>query len=553
MKSVGALLKKNSLWFGFLAVLVPLGVLLTLQYRWLTRLEEVSEIAHRSTLNNYLEAVGNEIQFFYRSTAERVLSIPSSYVMGGRTDEVAKIWARRRVEGVGRLFLVDFTRNLYGHFLVYDPDTRTLVSPPASDESMAMIVASTPWQFSNRGSTGSALSVDERDPAHRIILSPIVDDTVGVVGVAGMILDQDYFEKTLLPRVIRKMLPEFFPSFAQEGMVVIVKDSRNIAVMSTGSGAPKDASVQRAIPFVFSDWRIEIFSTVATPEQWARTNFGWNIGLALLLAAVLMAGVFLAFRFADRAMRLSDMKSEFISNVSHELKTPLASIRVFAELLRLGRARTPERVQAYGGHIETEARRLSSLIDNILDFSRIESGRKTYRFAPTDVAALVAAAVETFRAPLAESGFALRYEPPGEELPEIPLDAAAIDQALSNLVDNAVKYSGDAREVIVRVTRAPRHVVVSVSDRGIGIPKQEHGKVFERFHRVGTNLVHDVKGSGLGLSIVRHIVEAHHGKVTVDSQPGAGSTFSMYLPVRAGEREPSDAGMEAPTSAGAGG
>ncbi len=545
MKTIGRFFREHSLWAGFVAVLVPLAVLLALQYRWLSRLEQVSAIAHRAALNNYLEAVGNEVQFFYRSSAERVLNIPASYIMTGRTGDIAAIWAKKNTEGIKRLFLVDFTRNLYGHFLVFDRENLRLVMPPASDESMAMIVASTPWQFTNRGNPDvAALSVDERDPAHRIIIAPIVDDSLGVVGVAGMILDEDYFRKELLPKVVRTMLPSFFPSFAREELVVVVKDSRNLAVLSTGAGVPRAGSVQRGMPFVFSDWRMEIYSSESTPEQWARTNFAFNIALSVLLATALIGGVILAFRAANRAMKLSDMKSEFVSNVSHELRTPLSSIRVFGELLRLGRARTPERVQEYGAHIESEARRLSRLIDNILDFSRIDSGRKTYRFVPTDIGKLVESTVETFAVRLQESGFRLTLNMPDTPLPEVNADADAVGQALSNLLDNAVKYSGESRDIFVDVKTDRGNFVISVRDEGIGIARDEQPKVFERFHRVGTGLVHDVKGSGLGLSIVHHIVEAHRGRVTIDSQPGAGSTFSIHLPLNDSAEQPAGRGTD---------
>jgi signal transduction histidine kinase len=238
----------------------------------------------------------------------------------------------------------------------------------------------------------------------------------------------------------------------------------------------------------------------------------------------------LALRAADRSLKLSQMKSDFVSNVSHELRTPLASIRVFAEFLKLGRAQSTERVQEYGDYIEAESRRLSRLIDNILDFSRIESGRKTYHFAVTDLEEVVTSTVRTFQVRLKHSGFEVVLDKPETRLPPIEIDPEAIAQALNNLLDNAVKYSGQSRLIRVRLFRDGRYVVLSVMDKGIGIAPDEQNKIFERFHRVSTGLVHDVKGSGLGLSIVQHIIEAHGGRVHVESVPGQGSTFSIYLP-----------------------
>jgi two-component system phosphate regulon sensor histidine kinase PhoR len=251
-----------------------------------------------------------------------------------------------------------------------------------------------------------------------------------------------------------------------------------------------------------------------------------------MLIALVAGGVLFALRAAAREMRLSQMKSDFVSNVSHELRTPLASIRVFGELLRLGRVESPEKVREYGEYIETESRRLTQLIGNILDLARIESGRKTYRLEPCDLEAVVAESLRTFRVSLAQSGFRIAYRPAAEALPPVAIDAQAIAQSIGNLLDNAVKYSGDSRDVEVGVRRDDGHVVIWVRDQGIGIPREEQAKVFERFHRVSTGLVHDVKGSGLGLAIVRHVAEAHGGRVEVESRPGAGSTFSLHLPLQ---------------------
>jgi len=231
-------------------------------------------------------------------------------------------------------------------------------------------------------------------------------------------------------------------------------------------------------------------------------------------------------------MKLSEMKSDFVSNVSHELRTPLASIRVFAELLRLGRLRSPEKSQEYGEYIEAESRRLTGLINNILDFSRIESGQKTYRFVQGNVADVVGSTLKTFEIRLRPSGFQIRYEGPEHPLPPITLDPDAIAQAIHNLLDNAVKYSGDSREIIVRLAREADSILIAVRDHGIGIARSEQSRIFERFHRVSTGLVHNVKGSGLGLSIVAHVVQAHDGRITVDSEPGNGSTFTIRLPLQ---------------------
>jgi signal transduction histidine kinase len=301
----------------------------------------------------------------------------------------------------------------------------------------------------------------------------------------------------------------------------------------------KRTDAEKRFSFVFTDWKIALASRHATAGQVARSSFLVNLGLSAALAVLLLGGLLLTLRTASREMKLSQMKSDFVSNVSHELRTPLASIRVFGELLRLGRFDGTDKVREYGDYIETESRRLTQLINNLLDFASIESGRKSYRFDCADIREVVCETLKTFEVRLRQNGFRVTFDGDPAPLPPVRLDPGAIAQSLSNLLDNAVKYSRTSahqtedKEIRVGLRREGDAIVISVQDHGVGIPRDEQKKIFDRFHRVGTGLVHDVKGSGLGLSIVQHIVEAHHGRVTVESRVGEGSTFSIHLPVEA--------------------
>jgi signal transduction histidine kinase len=268
----------------------------------------------------------------------------------------------------------------------------------------------------------------------------------------------------------------------------------------------------------------------AIGQHFMRTSFLILGVLSLLLAG----GIALTYHNVSKEMALAKLKSDFVSNVSHELRTPLSLIRLYAETLEMGRLTNPEKYQEYYQIIRKESERLTALINNILDFSRIEAGRKEYEFRETDLRELVHNTLESYRYQIEQHGFT--FEEKIDPVPPMRVDREAMARSLLNLVNNALKYSQDRKYIGVNLYRDNGSVKLEVVDHGIGIPSQEQHKIFEKFYRVGDPLVHNTKGSGLGLSLVRHIVEAHGGEVSVDSAPGRGSKFVISLPVRAAEQ-----------------
>ena len=269
----------------------------------------------------------------------------------------------------------------------------------------------------------------------------------------------------------------------------------------------------------------------AIGERFARISFLTLAALSLVLAG----GIALTYRNVTKEMALARLKSDFVSNVSHELRTPLSLIRLYAETLEMGRLTSPEKYQEYYRIIRKESERLTALINNILDFSRIEAGRKEYDFRETDMSELVHNTLDSYRYQLEQSGF--QFEEKIDEVPPMRVDREAMARSLLNLVNNALKYSQDRKYIGVNLYRDNGSVKLEVVDQGIGIPHQEQQKIFEKFYRVGDPLVHNTKGSGLGLSLVRHIVQAHGGEVAVDSAPGQGSKFTIVLAGQTGAGE----------------
>ena len=352
-----------------------------------------------------------------------------------------------------------------------------------------------------------------------------------VSGIIGFEINLDILKHKLFPAVLSDI-------DVSENVILGIVNARGELVIGT-SQAHGTPIAMHPLGKPFSFWRVALYLKEGTllPE---RGHFKYSIGywIVSLLLLCIFAGAFIFVRRAMREAYLSRLKSDFVSSISHEFKTPLASIKMLAELLEMQLSRknrkksdqSSEKAKRYLQVIQGECDRLTRLINNVLDFSKIERGVKGYHFSIQDPGKLVESVMEIFRPHAESQGFRLSVEV-AKNLPQISMDADAISQVLFNILSNAVKYSDTRKEIHVRCLHEQKFVIIEIKDKGIGIPKHEIPKIFDDFYRVDTRL-NSIRqgGMGLGLTLVKHIIRDHGGKIEVESQVGEGSTFRVYLP-----------------------
>ena len=360
----------------------------------------------------------------------------------------------------------------------------------------------------------------------RVILAAVIPGASGPGAPPGpLLLGLRRGEQTLRRDVLAQVLG------GPEGKsALVVLDGRGRSVFSSGS--LESAAPVLTVPFgeALPAWRVALYQPAGlSPRDMVRRQTVIFMAAFALLLGVIGAGLVATYRLQRRESEIARLKSDFVANVSHDLKTPLSLIRMFAETLEMDRVPDERRRREYYGVITRESERLTRLIDNVLDFSRIESGRQRYDLTVGPIEPIVHDVLDSFRHPLEQRGFTLDVGI-APDLPDVAVDAEAMKQALANLLDNAMKYSADRGKITVVARAEQGGVALEVADQGIGIPVAEQERIFEKFYRVGRSETQGRRGSGVGLALVKHIVEAHHGRVTVESRPGEGSRFTLYLP-----------------------
>jgi signal transduction histidine kinase len=341
--------------------------------------------------------------------------------------------------------------------------------------------------------------------------------------ILGFQVNSSYLTKELLPEILNGINLD-------NDMYAGLLDQKDSILYCSGKLSSQKYLIAENLPDEFFPCKVALFDRegksieqqINKEKQQAFLLFGMTV-------FVLIMGMVIIVRAAKQDYQVSKLKSDFVAHVSHELKTPLSVIRMFGETLESGIVTEKSRQQEFYGIIRRESERLTDLINNVLDFSKIESGKKEFHFKETDLLEVVNNIVETYRPQIDNSGFQFKVVFPGGKV-IMTIDKDAIAQALINLLNNALKYSDDEKYILVEVSEAGDFVTISVTDHGIGIDEKEFRNIFENFYRITNSKAAQIKGTGLGLTIAKYIVEAHKGIITVESEVGKGSKFTISLP-----------------------
>jgi signal transduction histidine kinase len=533
------------------AVAIPVSILFYFQFRSIADLGRSSTVVLRQLSQETADGVTKSLQDALRAP---------------RTDVLLKI-GQRQTEPLDLAFIENtfeagfvadpFVDGFYvwsdvdsehrGEVLSFDREMREFVTNPPEG---ALLVK----QFHDLAPEKRAIAIFEaplggRRTYYLAQLRFTFPSRERMTSFVALRVDAERLRREFIPRVVQTKIANIEGPTGFPPLLVTVVDGDNRVVFPQGGSATSGFVDERTFPLVFYEPDLTLFAAPGNrkPEMWVvRTGYGNQTipeivaareqpqrAMMAMLAGVMALGVFFVTRAAAREVRLAELKSSFVSSVSHDLKTPLALIQLFAETLELGRLKSTERATEYYRIINSEARKLTRLINNLLDFSKIEAGLRLYKREPMDLTDLTRRVLESLDSQFRHNQFTVTSHL-ATPVPVL-IDPEAAEQALENLLSNAMKYSPENREIVVDVLRNGAHGVVRVTDRGVGIAPRFQRRIFRKFYRIQTDAGSGPQGTGLGLAIVDHIMRGHGGFVHVDSEPGRGSTFALHFPLYAGE------------------
>jgi signal transduction histidine kinase len=343
------------------------------------------------------------------------------------------------------------------------------------------------------------------------------------MGIMGTKLNNIYIQNKILDNAIKEIQPLKKTAF-------YVTSLSGDSIRGTKNNTPDAITTTVSFDDNFPPWRMEL--TYIGPKGLGEISifsnfYFWTI---ITLIIILVFGTALITRIVAREMEILRIKSDFVSSVSHEFKTPLTSMKALTERLEKGKVTQPAKMKQYISIISHDIDRLIRLVGNILNFSNIEEGKKVYKKEETDIAIWLKETINNYKKESIESDNNINIQL-NNDIPAITIDKDAMAQAIFNLLDNAFKFSRGKKEAEVTAEKNESSVIIKIKDKGIGIENDEKDKIFEKFYRGKSAIEYYIKGTGLGLALVKYTVEAHNGQIDVDSEPGWSTVFTITLPV----------------------
>ncbi len=357
-----------------------------------------------------------------------------------------------------------------------------------------------------------------------VLMSFILETAYNGKYVCGLVIDPNLFIEELLGPKLQEIAQDKFilSAYNKNSEIPVYVTNDNDSASTVTIAQTKDL-------WSLPDYYLGITTMGSSIQDIVNDRFSTNLILILLLDVILILGVWLVFANVKKEVSLAQNKSDFVSNVSHEIRTPLALISMFAETLEMGRVKTEEKKHEYYSIINKEANRLTGIVNRILTFSRMEANKKALNIESVDLNETVRDVLSTYEFHLHNKGFTHSFDPRLEST--IQADNQALVEVIVNLIDNAIKYSNSKKHIDITTGQKNEFGFVSVRDYGVGISKQDQKHIFDKFYRVSSGDLAKSRGTGLGLSLVKEIVEGHGGYIDLKSEPGKGSNFLLYFPL----------------------
>lgn len=500
-----------------MVIVLPIAVLMVFEVRTLNESERVMQTVYSKQLETLLFSINQYSDDVVNSIANRIDEAWKSGQAGSGTREWMGGW-----QGVAAVFFYPLGREQQVVSVAVEPVAEMEISGVlqqslASDS--ALVKKLRQYRESGFRKLAPYREVESGGETYNTLLFVLGEGAGSYTACIVLLHPIDFIEELLGPKMEQVAGEEFVLSASRRGsQLVYTTDSL------------MENKAQSSPMWLLPAYDLELYVPGNSIQMMVRERTNSNIMMISVVALVLLLGFVLVFRGIRKEVQLAQTKSDFVSNVSHEIRTPLALISMFAETLLMGRVKSEEKKAEYYEIIAKETSRLTNIVNKILNFSQIEANKKSYHFEQTDLNKTVQEVLHTYSFHLQNKGFEHKLNL-SAAIPMVKADKEAVMEAVINLLDNAIKYSRNEKEIGLSTGVAGNYATIAVTDKGVGIESKKVRQIFDKFYRITQGDIYQVQGAGLGLSIVKHIMDAHHGKVEVHSEPGKGSTFILLFPI----------------------